>query len=97
MQVGDIGVAINVTIRDRQTGNPINLTGATLIEFRLTAPNRVSKVLIGSVLDGAAGRVQYVTLAATDIDRAGVWQVEIYYELGAALRTTSTTGFRAYP
>jgi hypothetical protein len=69
LQVGVIGAAITVTLRD-QDGALIDLSTSTTRYLYLTRPNnrgtkKFTATLVGG---GTGGQMSYVTVAATDID-----------------------------
>lgn len=57
---GDTAPPLNVTLTDTNTGSAINITGATVrLKFRALGSETLTATLVGSVTDGAAGKVSF--------------------------------------
>lgn len=57
---GDTAPALVVTLTDTTTNTPINITGATVrLKFKAAGAPTVRGTLVGSVTDGAAGKVTF--------------------------------------
>jgi hypothetical protein len=62
---GDTRPALVCTITDDTTGQPINITGATLaLKFRAAGADTLQATVPGSVTDGAAGQVAFYPASA---------------------------------
>lgn len=83
IQVGTIGATITVTVTEGGVAKDIST--ATNLKLYMQAVGELSsKVFTPSfVTTGADGKVKYTTTAATDIHAAGVWQAQVYYEMGS--------------
>lgn len=73
-QFGDIGLRLEVQLVDEE-GLPLDLSLATLVEFKLEPPDLSgTKLRTGAKLtDGSDGVVFYAT-AAGDLDKIGAWR-----------------------
>jgi hypothetical protein len=92
MQVGDIGVLIEIQVVD-ESGTARDITGATGLSVYLLSPSQVRKQFAGSLTDAAAGRFGYLTVAASDIDEVGSWLVQGGYTLGGQVVRTAVSSF----
>lgn len=76
---GDVGTVFRATIRD-ESGEIVNLSGATTIELEFRKPNGVILVKTASfATDGTDGKIQYIS-QIDDLDRVGRWTVQGYVE-----------------
>lgn len=57
---GDTRPALNVTITDENTGEPVTLTGATVrLKFRKQGSTTLQSTLTGTITDGLNGQVSF--------------------------------------
>lgn len=77
--VGDIGVAFNFTFTEKDGTTPVNLTGATTIEAKVSKPgDKAGKTWTLTATDAPNGKAQFITVAAGDLDVAGKWRAMGY-------------------
>lgn len=75
IRVGDVGTVIEVTI-DNGSG-PLDLTGWTVANLIFVKPDQTKVVKPGVVpLPPTQGKITWTTVAPTDLDQAGTWQVQ---------------------
>lgn len=77
---GDTRPAIVCTITDENTGEAINITGATpRLKFRAAGESQVIATVTGSVIDGQAGRCVFHPASAPEMLQvdAGDYEGEI--------------------
>jgi len=97
MQLGDTGVIVELTVTLEDEVTPYDLSSASLTEIHLGPPSGDAKVCTATfVTDGTDGKLQYATLAG-DIDVAGTWDVQAYWEDGGDLRRSTVVVFDVYP
>ena len=77
IHLGDIGTAFNITIEEciNTVLTAVDLTGASSIEVYFGKPTLPAVQKVGTVIDAAAGIVQYITIA-DDLDELGTWKVQ---------------------
>jgi hypothetical protein len=95
IHVNDIGTAFNITLTDDQLPEqPIDLTGATTLEFCFEDPDGVIKTRTPTVVNppGTDGLLQYVTVAA-DLDVEGPWKLQVHYVIPTAERRADVLSF----
>lgn len=78
IQMNDIGVKIVINVVD-ENGDPVTLSSATNLKIKIGAENGEG-VTKTATLEGATA-ISCVT-ATGDINVAGVWKAQAYYELG---------------
>ena len=98
--VGTKDVRINFTVRECGTSGLelVDLTNAANFRVCLLSPSGVIKPRVGSLTGvGTEGRFGY-TLQAADIDEAGDWQAQGFFELpsGTGPFPTSVEEFQAF-
>ena len=82
MAKGDIGTEIRLTVVD-QDGTVVNLAAATKLEIHAEAPSGATKEWTATLYGtGTDGKIKYVTVAGA-IDEVGVWDLQVYVEVGA--------------
>lgn len=92
-QVGDVGVALVVTVVD-QAGDPVDLTAAIGMKIRLQRPDAtVAEFDATLYTDGSDGKMVYATAAANDLDQAGEWGIQGTYTLAGAAKSTTISPF----
>ena len=76
LHVGDVGIPIRVTVKDRETKQPRDLSDyvSGTLRFKKPSGTTVDKTAT-KVGDGTAGEIEYVTVA-NDINEAGTWYVQ---------------------
>lgn len=95
-QVGDIGTVIRLSIVD-SAGTAVNVATATTKEIHAQTPAGVDKTWKASfVTDGSNGQISYTTTSASDLDEAGVWQVQAYIVTPAGTWHSSTETLVVY-
>lgn len=93
-QVGDVGVAIIVSIVDTEDA-PVDLRAATTKVIRIGYPDGTSEDFTAVFLtDGGDGKLVYTTVAG-DISEAGEYQVQGIVTLGGASRSSTVSAFQA--
>jgi hypothetical protein len=93
IQNNTTGVQFIVKIAEDQTGNTVNMSGATSIQFIFQRPDKTILTVTGSLYtDGTDGNVQYTTLAG-DLNLKGKWKLQVSYSLGSSVKMTSYTIF----
>lgn len=108
MQKGDVGVVLDVTVRQPPTvstdsdgietttdGDPVNLSPATVIQIVLGPPvgePMIKDASFDPAYLGTDGRLLYETIE-DDISVAGVWSIQAYWEVGASVRRSTVTTF----
>jgi len=92
-------VVVTLTILNKKTKAPINLSSATKLEFRLK-PKQVKAVgkkatatLVG---DGSAGQIKFTTTIST-FDVPGDWDVQGYVTLAGYDGYTTTSIIKVLP
>jgi hypothetical protein len=79
IHVGDVGTDLNARVFEH--GDPVDVSSATVITFKLTAPDKTVKEMAGTfVNNGTDGRLIYETIAG-DIDQHGTWYISVYIEM----------------
>ena len=63
VQVGSVGVPIELTIRDKRTGELVDLTDATVLKMRLRGPQGATLERTATAPSPTNGVVRYVTVA----------------------------------
>lgn len=97
LQRTDSGVQFVCTIVDEQSGLPLNLSGAADIYFIFKQPNESNYIVSGSLLnDGSDGKITY-TSQSTDLQVAGIWQVQVAYTIGTYTKLTNSQSFIVEP
>lgn len=78
---GDVGAVISIEVIDLATGNPLDISGATVKKLYFTKPlgAKVNKTAEFTT-DGTDGKIEYTTIAG-DLDTAGTWHVQGYVEI----------------
>jgi len=88
------GIIFTGTVKDKDTGAPINLTSATVKEFRLKPAHTkgvAKKATASYVTNGSDGKLKFTTTTST-FDVVGSWYVQIYLVMtGYAGYTTKIT------
>ena len=80
---------VQVTLTDDNTGNPIDLTGATVrMYFRAVGGDAVLDTLVGVILNGPAGQAIIAWNASTLDVEAGDYEGEIEVEFPTGERQT---------
>jgi hypothetical protein len=80
--VGDIGINIDYQFID-EDGDPVDVSLATTITIYLQAPDGTQKNFGASFVgDGSDGWIRYTTVATSDLDQAGRWQIQGYADDG---------------
>lgn len=102
--VGDVGTVFILEIQQCDvcgTGQlvPVDLSTAVTMDICFKSPD-TTKTFTASYAtppcglgDGTDGKIQYKTVAATDLDRDGTWQIaaKITFADGRILRSTAQT------
>jgi len=83
-RIGNIGVKFLVTIKD-QDCSVIDISTASLKRLYFKAPdNTISYFSATFQTDGTDGEIYYITSNSSDLNIAGVWQIQAYVEIGTA-------------
>lgn len=91
IHVGDVGTLFRVRILDCDTGEPEDISGATVKEIRFKKPTGVILVKTATFsTDGIDGYIQYMVISG-DLDMSGTWEIEGYVE-GVGFKNTSSKG-----
>ncbi len=85
----DTGTIFETTVSE-ESGAPLDLSGATLIELKLRPPVGADKLRMGMFFtDGTDGKVRYFSVFE-DLDIAGEWQLQWYFEVGSSVKFHTT-------
>jgi hypothetical protein len=94
IQLGAIGLSIELTIYANTTNLPKDVSGATVKRLRFKKPGGVSFEKDATfTTDGTDGKINYVTQSSSDIDRQGTWNVQAYLVLSDFTGYTSISTF----
>jgi len=78
IHLGDIGTVLEVTIKDADTKQVIDISTAITKEIKLRTPSGVTKIKTAIFkTDGTDGIVKYIT-EANDLDEYGAWELQAY-------------------
>ena len=89
-----IGLAIDAQVVDDDTGEAIDLSGASTLQLKLKAPGQAASTKTATLINsGTDGWVRYVTVA-NDLTVIGVWEVQGYFVDGSEQFHTSIDTFR---
>ncbi len=81
IRVGDVGTAFRLTVRDEE-GAIVDLSTATLMRLLFRPPKGAARSKPAElVTDGTDGQMRYVTQSPSDLDKAGLWEVQAYVEV----------------
>ena len=87
--VNDIGTIVEATIKDG-AGVVVNLSGATVLRFKLIRPdNNIIERTASLSTDGTDGKMRYTSITG-DFNVSGEWRVIGYVEIGSAKWHTSS-------
>lgn len=95
IHVGDVGVSFEYTIT-QDDGVVLDLSDASLIQLIFYRPN-IEPLIVTPFLvtDGTDGRIQYLSEAG-DINVRGLWQVQVYVEIGSGAFYSKIEDFTVY-
>lgn len=97
IQMGDVGVIIERTVKQKNASGVwvvVNLSTVSAVSLRLRTPTGIIKNFTGSLTtDGTDGKVQYVTVASSDLDEAGHWQGQFRLTFVSGLQKTQKFHF----
>ena len=81
IRVGDVGTALDVTIKNSATGQAENISAATVKQIKLLKPNgqALTKPAV-FVTGGVDGKLRYVTVDG-DLNLAGTWKIQGFVTL----------------
>jgi hypothetical protein len=78
LKLGSYGVSIQVTIRDGETFQPVDISTATIKNFIFTTSRGIEKTIAAQFgTDGSDGVLTYVTTPGV-IDVSGSWKLSVY-------------------
>lgn len=81
--VNDIGTAVRLTIKNRETAAVIDLSSLVAATFTFERPSGSTFDRTATLYtDGTDGKLQYLTVDG-DLDVAGRWRVQANYELAS--------------
>jgi len=102
IHLGDIGTIFEIEFTDCDTTvdpvvtTPVDLTGATVLEFKFLKPSGTlvtkTAVVFGAATDGVA---RYTTVL-DDLDELGNWKVQGYVELPTGKWHSDTDKFKVH-
>ena len=80
VHVDDEGTYITLTIKNRNRNRPLNISGATVKQFKFQKPSDATfDVTALFVTDGSDGKLEYQWVEG-DLDEEGTWNVQAYIE-----------------
>ncbi len=96
IHVGDFGTQFISTI-NKQTGVPIDISGATSITFRFLKPNGTAVDKTGSLyMGGTTGKTIYIIEDGL-FDVSGLWKYQVIILIGGGKWYTNIVEFTVYP
>ena len=95
IHVGDAGTALEFEIKDEK-GVLVDISSATIKQATFRRPNGTKFVRpLDFITTGTDGLVRYTT-TPTDLDKAGIWKVQVYVELGSGKWYTTKARFEVH-
>lgn len=97
IQRTDTGIQFICLITDEQTGQTLDLSGVSNIQFIFRRPDKHTYSVVGSLYtDGTDSKLSYIT-TSSDITLAGIWKFQVTYTLGVFVKFTQWTTFQVEP
>lgn len=97
IHVGDVGTSLRATIRN-QSEEIVDVSDADTLELRFVKPDR-SRITKTATLysDGTDGIIEWVTDSESDLDQAGIWNIQGYVVISGAAKRSNIEDFRVFP
>lgn len=90
-QKNSVGLSIQIACID-DSGSPIDLTNANVIKIECIKPDGTSREWIADVLNLVDATIEYRTIATSDLDQSGTWNMQGYIEFSDGRKFHTTPG-----